>query len=181
MAEDYCFRYDLVDPETKAPLELKDGAIGEAIHTALEYEAAPAFRNATGDIVKLHVGECPGCGHFGTRMEIIGRADDMLAIKGVKVYPAAIQDVVREFQPHVSGELRIRLNAPPPKVEPPLRLTVEAGEDTAEADWDGLGRAIEQRIRELLTFRPSIAIVPFASLPRSGAKTKLIEIAGRSG
>jgi phenylacetate-CoA ligase len=113
-------------------------------------------------------------------MEIIGRADDMLAIKGVKVYPAAIQDVVREFQPHVSGELRIRLDAPPPKVEPPLRLAVEAGEDTAEADWDGLGRAIEQRIRELLTFRPSVAIVPFASLPRSGAKTKLIEIAGRS-
>jgi hypothetical protein len=71
MAEDYCFRYDLIDPETKAPLELKDGAIGEAIHTALEYEAAPAFRNATGDILKLHVGECPGCGHFGVRMDII--------------------------------------------------------------------------------------------------------------
>ena len=180
MAEDYCFRYDLVDPETKAPLELKDGAIGEAIHTALEYEAAPAFRNATGDILKLHVGECPGCGHFGVRMEIVGRADDMLAIKGVKVYPAAIQDVVHAFQPHVSGELRIKLDAPPPRVEPPLCLVIEAGEATAEADWEGLARAIEQRIRELLTFRPSVAIVPFASLPRSGAKTKLIEIVGRS-
>jgi len=180
MAEDHCFRYDLVDPETKAPLELKDGAVGEAIHTALEYEAAPAFRNATGDVLKLHVGECPGCGHFGVRMDIVGRADDMLAIKGVKVYPAAIQDVVRQFLPHVSGELRIRLDAPPPRVEPPLRLVIEAGEATAEADWDGLGRAIEQRIRELLTFRPSVAIVPFASLPRSGAKTRLVEIAGRS-
>ena len=180
MAEDYCFRYDLVDPETRAPLELKDGAIGEAIHTALEYEAAPAFRNATGDILKLHVGECPGCGHFGVRMDIIGRADDMLAIKGVKVYPAAIQDVVRQFQPHVSGELRIRLDAPPPKVEPPLRLVIEAAEATAESDWEGLGRAIEQRIREILTFRPSVAIVPFASLPRSGAKTRLVEIAGQS-
>ena len=180
MAEDYCFRYDLIDPETKAPLQLKDGAIGEAIHTALEYEAAPAFRSATGDILKLHVGDCPGCGHFGVRMDIIGRADDMLAIKGVKVYPAAIQDVVRAFQPHVSGELRIRLDAPPPSVEPPLRLVIEAGEATAEADWEGLSRAIEQRIRELLTFRPSVAIVPFASLPRTGAKTKLIEIAGRS-
>jgi len=180
MAEDYCFRYDLVDPETKVPLELKDGAIGEAIHTALEYEAAPAFRNATGDILKLHVGECPGCGHFGVRMDIIGRADDMLAVKGVKVYPAAIQDVVRQFQPHVSGELRIRLDAPPPKVEPPVRLVIEAGEATAEANWEGLGRAIEQRIREILTFRPSVAIVPFASLPRSGAKARLIEIAGQS-
>jgi phenylacetate-CoA ligase len=49
-----------------------------------------------------------------------------------------------------------------------------------EADWEGLGRTIEQRIREILTFRPSVAIVPFASLPRSGAKTRLVEIAGQS-
>lgn len=179
LAEDYCFRYDLVDPHTKAPLELKDGAVGEAIHTALEYEAAPAFRNATGDILRLHVGECPGCGHFGTRMEIIGRVDDMLAIKGVKVYPAAIQNVVGQFRPQVSGELRIRLDAPPPRVEPPLRLAIEAAADTPTADWPALGARIEQRIRELLTFRPRVEIVPFGSFPRSGAKTKLIEIVGK--
>lgn len=179
LAEDHCFRYDLVDPETKAPLELKDGAVGEAIHTALEYEAAPAFRNATGDILRIHVGECPGCGHFGTRMEIVGRVDDMLAIKGVKVYPAAIQSVVAQFRPQVSGELRIRLDAPPPRVEPPLRLAVEAGEGVGESEWPALAAAIEQRIRELLTFRPKVEILPFGSLPRSGAKTKLIEIAGK--
>lgn len=177
LAEDYCFRYDLVDPETKAPLEIKDGAVGEAIHTALEYEAAPAFRNATGDILRLHVNECPGCGHFGVRMEIIGRADDMLAIKGVKVYPAAIQKVVHGFQPQLSGELRIRLDGPPPRVEPPLRLAVEAGEGVPESEWPALGQALEQRIRELLTFRPAVTVLPFGSLPRSGAKTKLIEVA----
>ncbi len=179
MAEDYCFRYDLIDPETKLPLALKDGAVGEAIHTALEYEAAPSFRNATGDILKIHVGECPGCGHFGVRMEIVGRADDMLAIKGVKVYPAAIQNVVGQFRPEVSGELRIRLDGPPPRVEPPLRLAIEAGEAVPASDWPALGQRIEQRIRELLTFRPQVEIVPFNSLPRSGAKTKLIEIAGK--
>jgi phenylacetate-CoA ligase len=177
MAEDYCFRYDLVDPVTKAPLLLADGVIGEAIHTALEYEAAPALRNATGDILKLHVGECPGCGHFGVRMEIVGRVDDMLAIKGVKVYPAAIQKVIGQFLPQLSGEFRIRLNAPPPRVEPPLRLAVEAGPNSAEETWEQLAQALEQRIRELLTFRPAVTILPFGSLPRSGAKTRLIEVA----
>ena len=177
MAEDYCFRYDLVDPESKQPIEIRDGAVGEAIHTALEYEASPAFRNATGDILRLSVNECPGCGHFGTRMEIIGRADDMLAIKGVKVYPAAIQKVVHAFQPKLSGELRIRLDAPPPRVEPPLKLIVEAGEAVPESEWRDLGKALELRIRELLSFRPQVTIAPFNSLPRSGAKTKLIEIA----
>lgn len=176
LTDDTCFRYDLVDPVTKEPLALVDGAVGEALHTGLDYQAAPAFRYATGDIIKIHIGECPGCGVFGTRLEIVGRVDDMLAIKGVKVYPAAIQSVVLQFQPRISGELRIRLDAPPPKVEPPLRLAVEASPDTGEAAWPELAHAIEHRIRELLSFRPIVDIVPFGSLPRSGQKTKLIEV-----
>lgn len=180
LAEDYCFRYDLVDPETKAPLELKDGAVGEAIHTALEYEAAPAFRNATGDIVRLSVGECPHCGHFGARMHIIGRADDMLNVKGAKVYPSALQEIVAAFQPHVSGQMRIRLDAPPPRVTPPLKLAVEAGEHTPAAEWDGLARAIEQRSRDILFLRPQVTILPFGALPRTGHKTKLIEVVPES-
>ncbi len=177
LAEDHCFRYDLVDPETKAPIEIRDGAVGEAIHTALDYEAAPAFRNATGDILKIHVGECPHCGHFGTRMEIVGRADDMLNVKGAKVYPAAIQEVVAGFQPAVSGQIRIRLSGPPPRVEPPLRVVVEAGEATPQSQWDDVARRIEQRTREILAIRPAVTVVPFGSLPRSDQKTKLIEIA----
>jgi phenylacetate-CoA ligase len=176
MSEDYCFRYDLIDPETKEPLPLHDGAVGEALHTALEYEAAPAFRNATGDIVRIRVGECPHCGHFGTRMEIVGRVDDILNVKGVKVYPSALQEVVAAFQPAVSGRIRIRLNAPPPRVEPPLRVVVEAGQDTPEASWADLARRIEQRTRGILAVRPKVIMAPFGSLPRSSLKTKLIEI-----
>ena len=181
MAEDYCFRYDLVDPETREPLPLVDGAVGEAIHTALEYEAAPAFRNATGDIVRLQVGECPQCGHFGSRMEIIGRADDLLNVKGVKVYPASVQDIVVAFQPAVSGQLRIRLDGPPPRVEPPLKVAVEAGEHTPEAAWPDLARRIEQRARDLLALRPQVTILPFGALPRSSQKTKLIEVTPPGG
>lgn len=176
MAEDYCFRYDLRDPATRQPIELKDGAVGEAIHTALDFQAAPAFANATGDIIKIHVGECPGCGHFGVRMEIVGRADDMLIIRGAKVYPAAIQSVVRGYMPAVSGELRIQLDKKPPQVTPPLRMLVEAGEHTDGQNWEQLAGAISQRIREVLFFRPRIQIVPFGSLPRTGGKTQLLEI-----
>ena len=152
-------------------------AVGEAIHTGLEYEAAPAFRNATGDILKLAVGECPGCGRFGVRMSIVGRADDMLNVKGVKVYPSALQDVVQLFQPRASGQLRIRLDGPPPRVEPPLRLVVEAGAQLAEADWPALGDDIARRCREVLAIRPKVTVVTFGALPRSNQKTKLIEIA----
>ncbi|HIJ61894.1 MAG TPA: phenylacetate--CoA ligase family protein [Rhodospirillaceae bacterium] len=176
LGEDYVFRYDLVDPETKLPIDITDGAVGEAIHTALEYEAAPAFRSATGDILRIHVGECPHCGHFGTRMAIIGRADDLLNVKGAKVYPAAVQEVVAGFQPEVSGQIRIRLNGPPPRVDPPLKVVVEAGEGLAPHRWAEIARQIEQRIRDILAIRPQITMVPFGSLPRTGGKTKLIEI-----
>ena len=179
LGEDYVFRYDLVDPETKQPIAITDGAVGEAIHTALDYEAAPAFRNATGDILRVHVGECPHCGHFGTRMEIIGRADDMLNVKGAKVYPAAVQEIVAGFQPEVSGQIRIRLSGPPPRVEPPLNVVVEAGETLALHRWEDVARRIEQRSREILAIRPAVTIVPFGSLPRTGGKTKLIEIVGQ--
>lgn len=176
LTEDTCFRYDLIDPVTKAPLPLADGVVGEALHTGLEYEAAPAFRYATGDILKINVGFCPGCGVFGTRMQVVGRVDDMLAIKGIKVFPTAIQNVVLQFRPRVSGEMRVRLDAPPPRVEPPLRLAVEAALDLPDDAWPALARAIENRIRELLAFRPEVSILPHGSLPRSGQKTKLIEI-----
>lgn len=179
LTDDTCFRYDLVDPMTKAPLELTDGAVGEALHTGLDYQAAPAFRYATGDIIKIHVGVCPGCGVFGTRLEIVGRVDDMLAIKGVKVYPAAIQSVVLQFRPRISGELRIRLDAAPPKVDGPLRLAVEAAPNTPESAWPELAEVIARRVRELLTFRPEVTLLPYGSLPRTGGKTKLIEVKGR--
>jgi phenylacetate-CoA ligase len=72
--------------------------------------------------------------------------------------------------------MRVRLDAPPPRVEPPLRLAVEAALDLPDDAWPALARAIENRIRELLAFRPEVSILPHGSLPRSGQKTKLIEI-----
>jgi phenylacetate-CoA ligase len=176
LGEDYCFRYDLRDPETKEPLPLVDGAVGEAIHTGLEYEAGPALRYATGDIARIHVGYCPGDGIFGTRMRIIGRVDDLLMVKGVKVYPASIKEVLESFRPEVSGELRIELDRAPPKVEPPLRLTVEAGPDLREADRAALGTRIAERMHQLLAVRPQITFAGYGALPRSSLKTKLIHV-----
>jgi len=176
--DDYCFRYDLRDPETGEPLPLVDGAVGEAVHTALEYEAGPALRYATGDILKLHVGECPASGRFGVRIEIVGRVDDLLIVKGVKVYPSSLKGVIDSFRPYVSGHLRIELDAPPPAVAPPLRITVEAGEAVGALAYESLGGRLAERMHQLLSVRPEVTIVPFASLPRSDKKAKLIHVRG---
>ncbi len=176
MGEDYSFRWDLIDPETKKPLPLSNGAIGEVVHTGLEYEAGPAFRYAIGDIIRLHTGECPGCGRSGTRMEILGRTDDILNLKGVKVYPASVKEVISEFQPDISGQVQILLDAPPPRVEPPLQVLVEAGETLGNADREALAKRIEDQVHNVLSIRARIKIVDFGSIGRSSLKTKLLVV-----
>ena len=109
-------------------------------------------------------------------MQIVGRADDLLMVKGIKVYPASIKEVAEAFRPAVSGELRIDLDAPPPKVEPPLRLTLEAGAGVSQDAFEALARKISERMHQLLSIRPAITLVPFGALPRSALKTKLIHL-----
>lgn len=175
-AEDLCFRYDLIDPETRAPLPLADGTVGEAVHTALDYQAAPALRYATGDVMQLRVGECPHCGLFGTRYAFVGRADDLLNLAGVKIYPAAVQEVVNGMVPTVSGVMEIVLDRPPPRVIPPLRLTVEAGAGLAESEWSAVAAQVEHRLHQALKVRCQVTVVGPNQLARTGLKTKLIRL-----
>jgi phenylacetate-CoA ligase len=72
--------------------------------------------------------------------------------------------------------LRIELDRAPPKVEPPLRLTVEAGPDLREADRAALGTRIAERMHQLLAVRPQITFAGYGALPRSSLKTKLIHV-----
>ncbi|NML46755.1 phenylacetate--CoA ligase [Ramlibacter sp. G-1-2-2] len=174
--EDYCFRYDLVDPETRKPLPLVDGAVGEAIHTGLEYEAAPALRYASGDVLRLAVGECPHCGHFGARFSFVGRADDLMNIGGVKVYPTAVKEVVESLAPAISGQMQILLDAPPPRVVPPLKIAVEAAANVVEGDWAGLQEKIEQRLHAALKIRAKVTLVAAGSLATSNLKTRLVHV-----
>ena len=114
VCEDYHLMYDIVDPETKKPIEWKDGAVGERISTSLDWHAAPPFRYAIGDILQIFIGKCE-CGVEGFRIKFIGRADDMLIIKGINVFPSAIRNVVNSFIPRVTGAFKIILDTPPPR------------------------------------------------------------------
>jgi len=176
LADEYCFRYDLVDPVTREPLALGDGASGEAIHSGLYYEAAPGLRYATGDLVSLHVGECPHCGRFGTRYSVQGRADDLLNVRGVKIFPSAIKDVVDSFQPVTNGQMEIVLDAPPPRVVPPVRIRVEIVGSLDETQLDSLSGRIEDKIKDVLRIPTDVTLVSDGTLPRSSHKTKLIRI-----
>ena len=87
-----CTTYqDLVDPATKEPIDIVDGAVGEIVVTMLQRKACPLIKYAYGDIVQISTKECPGCGFKGPRVKIVGRADDMLIVKGSNVLPRCHQ------------------------------------------------------------------------------------------
>jgi phenylacetate-CoA ligase len=173
VCEDYHY-LDIVDPETKKPIDMSGGVgIGELVHTALEWEAAPSFRYALGDIIELTTEPC-SCGRPGMRMRFKGRADDLIIVKGVNVFPAAIKGVVDSFIPKVTGEMRIVLGAPPPRVEPPLRLKVEYGPGVEGEAREEVRLQLEQAISARLRVRPAIELVPPNSLPKDPSKKAIL-------
>ena len=177
LAPDVCTSYDdLVDPITKEPVDSDvDGAIGEMVHTSLQREACPAVKYAYGDTVQIFTKECPGCGFKGKRAKVIGRADDMLIVKGVNVYPAGIKDIVTTFVPDVTGEMRIVLHNPPPRVVPPVRLKIEHGRDIDQADLPGLANRISAALHDEIKIRPEIEFVEPGELPKETRKTPVFE------
>lgn len=77
---------------------LTDGERGELVVTNLGRAASPLIRYRTGDIVVRRSGACT-CGRTFARLDggILARADDMVNVRGVNVYPSAVESVVRRF------------------------------------------------------------------------------------
>ena len=106
-------------------------------------------------------------------MRCIGRTDDMLIVRGVNVFPAAVREVVSSFAPAVSGHILVRPTAPGVKQQPPLPVSVELARD-AEPD-PALAEAIHERLRSALVVQARVDLVPWGSLQRSEYKSKLVE------
>jgi phenylacetate-CoA ligase len=173
MADDLAY-YELVDPDTKAPLPMEHGARGEAVFTTLEGDGMVWIRQSMGDIHQVFTEPCP-CGRSGFRYKVIGRADDMLKVKGVMVYPSHIKGVINEFVPRVTGEMRIVLDEKPPRVVPPLKLRVEHAGGLAEAELAKLENEIMESMSRRLKISPKILWVGPGELERSHYKGQTFE------
>src|SRR5262245_17558504 len=87
---------EVLEPGSDRPVA--DGERGELIVTNLGRTASPLIRYRTGDLVVRRSGAC-ACGSSFMRLEggILARADDMVNVRGVNVYPSAVESVVRRF------------------------------------------------------------------------------------
>ena len=175
VSPDHCV-LELVDPETKIPIAMSDGAIGEMVFTFIGWEGGPFMRYALGDLIQIFTEPC-ACGWPEMRFKIMGRADDMLIIKGVNIYPAALKSVVGEFVPRTTGAIRIVLDGPGPLVTPPLTIRVEYGyDDMTDEEKQNLVKELRDTMSNSLRVNPQIELVRPQSLPREPGKTSLIVI-----
>ncbi|KAB1190064.1 AMP-binding protein [Haloferax sp. MBLA0076] len=142
------FYPEVINPETGEPVA--DGEEGELVFTTLTKQALPVLRYRTGDLTTLDYETCD-CGRTAVRMDsVTGRADDLLIVRGVNLYPSEVESVVLEFDevaPHYRIDLRRANNLDR------LDLTVELT-DGFDGSRDELERRIRKRLSNVLSFSP---------------------------
>jgi phenylacetate-CoA ligase len=164
---------ELIDLDTREPVDIRAGARGELVYSHLRRRAQPLLRYAIKDIVEIlsAPGDRCACGRTTFRFRYAGRTDDMLVIRGVNVFPDAIFRILLEMRPRTSGEFQMVLRDAPPFGDA-LPLTVELGEGQQETPElaDELGR----KLRAELIFTPELSFVPYETLPRFEKKAKRV-------
>jgi phenylacetate-CoA ligase len=176
---DHCL-LELVEPGSRTPLPLIDGAEGEMLVTFLAWEGGPFIRSSFGDVIRVATSPC-SCGLPGLRFSIVGRADDMLIVKGMNVFPAAVQGVLASFVPRLTGHFRIVLRGAGHRVTGDLPLRLERGEGVEGEELERLTAEIVEKMRSQLRVRPAIAWVDPGSLPRESHKTRFVVVETEDG
>jgi phenylacetate-CoA ligase len=153
------FLPEVVDPETGEPTE----GLGELVLTTLTKEALPVVRYRTGDVTQLLHEDCP-CGRTHQRIaRFSGRVDDMLVIRGVNVFPSAIEAALLEH-PGVAGQYAIVVDRR--ETMPQLEVHAELASDDLVSQRDDVQRRLEGVLEERLHLRVTAIVADPGGLPR---------------
>ncbi len=163
------FLLEIINPVTNEPLP--DGQTGELVLTTLRREAMPILRYRTRDITSVVPEPCR-CGRTHRRLaRFVGRADDMLIIRGVNIFPQQVERVLMSF-PQVGRNYLII-------VEGLDDLTIKV--ELTPAAFDGqlehleaLQQQIIEKLRAEIWIRPKVDLVPAGSLPVGEGKAKRV-------
>lgn len=164
--DDYCY-FEIVDPKTGKVLP--DGEIGELVITTLRKEGAPLVRYRTHDLSRIIPGECE-CGSPFPRIDtLIGRTDDMVKVKGVNIFPAQIEEIIK-FTDGASSEYQVMID----HLEGKDIMTVFFETDAGVEEREQIERNMESIFKGKLGMTPNAKAVAIGELPRSEKKTQRI-------
>jgi len=156
---------EVLDPSTGRAVP--DGQEGELVVTNLGRAASPVIRYRTGDIVVKRTDPCR-CGRTWARLEggILARVDDMVNIRGVNVYPTAIESVIRRFPEIVEFRSTASRNGA-------MRtLSIEIEPAPGAGDLGALAEKLSQQLFVALGLTVPVRIAEPGSLPRFEMKAR---------
>ncbi|MAS95206.1 MAG: phenylacetate--CoA ligase [Verrucomicrobiales bacterium] len=155
---------EVIDRETHK--EVEPGKKGELVLTTLTRTACPLLRYRTGDLVEKTYHDAPGSEEpvFCLNGGVLGRVDEMVVIRGVNVYPTAVEKIIRGF-PEVE-EFQVIQTTRQSMAE--LEIGVEAG-PSASPD---LAERVAKELADAFTLRIPVRLVERGSLPRFEFKSK---------
>ena len=146
---------EVIDPLTGDPASADRE--GELVLTTLGRTAAPLLRYRTGDLVKATRDE------RGLSLEggIIGRADDMIVVRGVNIYPSAVDEVVRSIREIVEYRVRVTHRGAMPE----LLLEIETHDERAV-------KRLENALNTAFSLRIPVQRAAENTLPRFELKAR---------
>jgi phenylacetate-CoA ligase len=156
------FIAEIVDPESGQVLA--DGEEGELVFTSLTKEAMPVIRYRTRDLTRL----LPGSITAMRRMsKINGRADDMLIVRGVNVFPSQIEELIlgcKGLAPHYEIEI-----TRPNRLDE-IRILVEARPELSREAHPAAAVRLAAALKDLVGISADIRVIAAGSLQRSSGK-----------
>ena len=158
------FIVEVLNPETLEPVPA--GEQGELIITNLGRIGYPVIRYRSGDLVVLNQQKCT-CGRSYARFEggVLGRADDMVVVRGINVFPSAVENLVRQCESVEEFRITVTTDREMGNLAIELELSKNANPESAR-------KTVDQTIQNGLSLRPEITLVPSGSLPRFEMKAK---------
>jgi phenylacetate-CoA ligase len=157
---------EVLDPQTGR--RLGPGEQGELVLTNLGRVGSPLLRYRTGDLVKRAAQEVCACGRHDLALEggILGRTDDMVIVRSVNLYPAAVESILRGFED--VAEYRVEILTERAMTE--LRIQLEPS--PACADPAALAQAVEAALRTAFNLRIPVTLAAPGALPRFELKAR---------
>jgi phenylacetate-CoA ligase len=155
---------EIIEPASARPVSA--GQTGELVLTTLARTGSPLLRYRTGDIVKC--GTSCACGHNEMTIEggILGRTDDMVIVRGVNVYPTAVEEIIRSCEG--VGEYRVTVSSAQALTE----MQVEIEPANGVADGKSLAQRVEKAFEFALALRVPVRVLDPGILPRFEMKAQ---------
>ena len=155
---------EIIDPETTKPVTA--GGTGELVLTTLGRHGSPLIRYRTGDLVTPAVKSPCRCGSHDLALQggILGRADDMIVVRGVNVYPSAVEEILRSAGG--VAEYRVHISRNDALVEMSVEVEPNNGDDNS------LATRLAKVFQETLALRVPVNIVEPGALPRFELKAR---------